>query len=285
MTQFSDQAEPLYFHTPEPEIDPDPDDAVFDSSPISRMDAPERELVGMALKPRDPADVLLTKTFLAKHGLARLSLHTRQHDQIRCLTTVSPALPDQRGLTRWPLHLAITDKGKRYCSPYEEAQLRYYKPVQGEAAHRAQESNRRDLGVYDDHLSITERGMSLGEGKHSRLSWDDFKKAYRQSVPDFQELPHEGKLPERHCQNPECLKDIGGMHHNVRFHNDACRARAKELRRLDRKGRDDRYRNESDVTADLTNDNSQLETAVTSPHMYREIFPKARPAAMAVSSR
>jgi len=241
--------------------------------------------VGIAPKRRDPADALLIQTFLAKHGLARLAgifSPTNQRDQtFRCLTDVSPEPPDKHGLTRWPPGVATTDQGKRYASEYEEARLRYYKPVPGEAAYKAQENIRRDAGVYEDRLSVTESGMSLGDGKNYRLSWDGAK-----AVPESQKLPKEGKLPERHCQNPECLKEIGEKkHHNIEYCGAKCRERAKELRRRHKVNQASRpilYRNESDVSADLTNDTSQLETGVISPHISRGIVSKDCPAEVAV---
>jgi hypothetical protein len=171
-------------------------------------------------------------------------------------------------------------------TPSEEARLRQYKPVVGEAAYRAQQTIINDAGVYEDRLSVQSGWMSLAETKHSRLSWDSVEKAYGQAVPKSQKLPREGELPERHCQNPECMGAIGEKrHHNVKFCNDKCCARAKELRRLDRKsqaGRPLRYRNESDVSADLTNDASQLETDVIAPNMYRGILSNDCPAEVAV---
>jgi hypothetical protein len=272
----SDEGEPLPkgydFSPPEPDLDLGPDASVFDSGPISRMD---RQLVGIAPKPTDPAVDMMVKTFLSRHGLRLVGFFPK----VRAGKFLCNGPQRGLGLTRFPLGATTTKAGDRWVTSSEEARLRRYKPIPGEAAYAAQEKIRRDAGVYEDRLSVQGGWMSLADGKYSRLSWAGANKAYRQAVPESQKLPKEGELPERHCQNPECLKEIGAKrHHNVQYCNAKCTARAKELRRLDRKnqkaGRPIHYRNESDVSDDLINDTSQLETRVISPHTSRRIFSK-----------
>jgi hypothetical protein len=286
----SDEAEPLPkgygFPAPEPELDLGPDAAAFDFSPISRMNA-ELELVGMAPKWRDPAAVLLIQTFIARHGLRLVGfLPQLPARPFRCDGPLWPPTPWRPDLTRFPPRATVTDKGKRYSSQYEEARARRYKPVEGEAAYKAQEKIRNNAGVYEDRLSVQESEMSLGDGKYSRLAWDSTNKVYRQAVPKSQKLPKEGKLPERSCQNPECVLEIDeNRHHNVKYCDDECAARGKELRRLHRNKLARRpilYRNESDVSVDLTNDTSQLEQDVISPHINRGIVSKDCPAEVVV---
>jgi hypothetical protein len=183
-------------------------------------------------------------------------------------------------------------KGRRYVREMADYAKARYKPVPGENAHRDQKRKLARLGI-DASASLSFQGgwMSLAEAKHSRLAWDPVEKVYRQAIPKDQKLPKEGKLPERSCANPECMLEIEG-HHNTKYCPDdpskrpgeQCRERAKELRRLDRKsqaGRPILYRNESDISADLTNDNSQLETGVISPHISRGIVSKDCPAEVA----
>jgi hypothetical protein len=241
----------------------------------------DRQPVGIAPKPTDPAVDMMVKTFLSRHGLRLVGFFPK----VRAGKFLCNGPQRGLGLTRFPFGATTTKAGDRWVTPSEEARLRRYKPIPGEAAYAAQEKIRRDAGVYEDRLSVQGGWMSLAEGKHSRLSWDNTIKAYRQAVPKSQKLPKEGVLPERSCQNPECMLEIKG-HHNVQYCNAKCTARAKELRRLDRKnqqaGRPILYRNESDVSADLTHDISQLETGVISPHISRGIFSKDCPVEVVV---
>jgi hypothetical protein len=306
----SDEAEPLpkgyNFSAPEPEIDPDA--SVFDSGSISPSHVAEDEagmaLTGMAPKLRDPAGGMIPQAFIRKHGglpfgytvaeestliqnfLARHGLRLIGFfPKVRAGRLICNGAV-QNGLTVASPRETKTAKGDRWVTPSEEARLRRYNPISGEAAHAAQEKIRRDAGVYEERLSVTESGMSLGDGKNYRLSWDGAYKAYRKAVPESQKLPKEGKLPERHCRNPECLKEIGEKkHHNIEYCGSLCRERAKELRRrhkVNQTGRPIIYRNESDVSADLTSDTKQLETDVISPHIYRGIVSKDCPEEVAV---
>jgi hypothetical protein len=300
----SDEAEPLpkwhEFSSSEPELDLGPDASAFDVSPISRMNRPQvaespksydAELVGMAIKPRDPTVGMLIQNFIAKHGLRLVGFFPKSAPGRFLCDGYSDGLPRpshrplgvQNGLTRIPPRAAMTKEGKRWVTPYEEARLRRYNPVEGEAAYREQEALRNM--AYEDRLSVQASGMSLADG-NPRMVWDNATRAYRQVAPKSQKLPQEGQLPERHCQNPECLKEIGAKrHHNIKYCNDACTARAKELRRLHEIRQDGRpilYRNESDVFSDFTNDTSRLETGVISPHISRGIVPKDCPAEVAV---
>ena len=295
----SDEADPLPkgydFPAPGPELlDPGPDASVFDSSPISRMD---RQLFGIAPKPTDPAIDMMVKTFLSRHGLRLVGFFPKvRAGKFLCPDSCPGELENARktgrkgsrrglGLTRFPFGATTTKAGDRWVTPSEQARLRHYnKPIPGEAAYAAQEKIRRDAGVYEDRMSVQGGWMSLAEGKHSRLSWDSTIKAYRQAVPKSQKLPKEGVLPERSCQNPECMLAIEG-HHNRHYCNAKCTARAKELRRLDRKnqqaGRPILYRNELGSTPDFTHDISQLETGVISLHISRGIVSKDCPAEIA----
>jgi hypothetical protein len=194
----------------------------------------------MAIKPRDSADVWLIKTFIARHGLRLVGFFPQ--------APAGPLRCDGRAgnLTRIPFGATMTARGDRWVTPSEKARLRYYKPVEGSAAYKAQETVRNNAGVYEDRLSVQSSGMSL-----------------------------EGKLPERHCLNPECLKGIAAKkHHNIEYCGAKCRERAKELRRLARKSqavRPPHYRNESGISADLIHDTKGLEAGVISPHISRGI--------------
>jgi hypothetical protein len=246
----SDKAEPLPkgYNFPALQRDPDPDAAVFDSGSTSPSHAAEDE-VGMTdvfgvRHKRDPADVLLIQRFIARHGLRLVGfLPQLPAGPFRCDGLLWPPNPARPNLTRFPFRFAMDKAGKRWVTPSEEARLRIYEPVEGEASYRAQEAVRNNAGVYEDRLSVQESGMSLGNGKY-----------YRGNVPESQKLPKEGELPERHCLNPECLKEIAAKkHHNVKYCGSKCEARAKELRRLDRKSqaaRPSRYRNESEIIAE-----------------------------------
>jgi hypothetical protein len=218
---------------------------VFCAGAISTISRMERPLVGIAPKPTDPAVDMMVKTFLSRHGLRLVGFFPK----IRAGKFLCNGPQKGIGLTRFPVGATTTKAGDRWVTPSEEARLRHYKPVPGEAAYKAQQTVLNDAGVYEDRLSVQGGWMSLAAGKHSRLSWDSAIKTYRQAVPKSQKLPKEGVLPERSCQNPECMREIEG-HHNVRFCNAKCTARGKELRRLDRKnqkaGRPIHYRNESD---------------------------------------
>jgi hypothetical protein len=263
----SDQAEPLpkgyNFSCSEDRLGPDA--SVFDSGSIAQMERPE--MIGIAIKHRDPTDVLSIRFFIARHGLAKLA----------GFAPVVRRIGQALGLTRCPQGAVNTERGERSVTPYEEARLRYYPPVIGEAAYRAQETIRNNAGVYADRLSVTASAMSLGDGKYSRLSRND-----RRVVAESQKLPKEGKLPERHCQNPECLKEIKpGRHHNIKYCNDTCTARAKEFRRL-QKSRQPLYRNEPCATVDFPNDINQLDPIVVPPHMSIGIISKDRPAKVPV---
>jgi hypothetical protein len=260
----SDEAEPLppgyNFSSLEPEL-LDPDAAVFDSGFISPSHIAEELVgmapIGMAPKPRDPADVMLIQNFIARHGL-RLSGF---FPQVRAGRFLCDGLPRphsaprppgaEKGLTRVPPRVTVMEAGKRWVTPSEEARLRYYKRGVGEVSssvdivpvHRAQDDALKLAGVYEDRLSVQSSGMSLSDGRYSRPSW----------VRDSQKLPKEGPLPDRHCLNPECLKEIGAKrHHNKQYCDAKCSARAKELRRRDKRkqaGRPVMYRNESDVSS------------------------------------
>jgi len=272
----SDKAVPLPkgydFPLLEPDLDLDPDASVFDAVPISRMERPQGD--GMAPKPRDSVVGMMIQNFIARHGL-RLVGFFPQVRAGRFLCDGSPhglprrgprPLGAEKGLTRVPPRAIVTKAGDRWVTPYEEARLRHYTPVPGDAAYKAQVTIRSEASVYADRLSVQASPMSLADGKH-----------YRRAVPESQKLPREGVLPERHCQNPECLKEIDEKrHHNVQYCNAKCTARAKELRRLQRKNREDGrpilYRNESDVSDDFSNDTNQLETSMVSPHICAEMF-------------
>jgi hypothetical protein len=225
--------------------DPGPDASVFDSGSISRMNQP---LVGMAPRRRDPAAGMIPQAFIRKHGGLPFG-YTVAEESALIQNFIA-----RHGLRLIPPGAAATAAGKRWVTPSEEARLRHYKPVPGDATYKAQEQIRLDAGVYEDRLSVQESEMSLSEGKYARLAWDSTIKGYRQAVPKSQKLPKEGKLPDRPCQNPECFNEIDEKeHHNVKCCSAKCTARAKELRRLDRKnqkaGRPIHYRNESDVSA------------------------------------
>jgi hypothetical protein len=254
----------------------------------------ERPQVGMAPKRRDPAggmipqafirrhgglpfgftvaeELALIQKFLARHGLRLVGFFPRvRAGRLICNGAV------ENGLTMVSPRETKTATGDRWVTPSEEARLRRYKPIPGEAAYAAQEKIRRDAGVYEDRLSVTESGMSLGDGKYYRLSWDSTKRAYRHAVPKSQKLPQDGELRERCCQNPEHMVPLDeNLHHNVKYCSASCAARAKELRRRHKVSQAVRpivYRNESDVSADLTNDTNQLETGVISPHISRGII-------------
>jgi hypothetical protein len=235
------------------------------------------EAPNIAIKPRDPT-FLLIQAFIARHGLRLVGFFPQvQQARFYCdgRTKRGPRpLGTQAGLTRIPPRATMTDQGKRFVSLYEEARARRYKPVTGEAAYREQAAIRSM--AYEDRLSVQASGMSLADGD-PWMMWDKAIKAYRRVVPESQKLPAEGELKGRRCDNPECFLEIDeNQHHNRKYCDEECEARAKELRRLDRKKEASRphlYRNETDVSTDLTNDISQLEKEIISPHISREIIP------------
>jgi hypothetical protein len=226
--------------------------AVFDSGSISPSHVAEdlvgiSGLTGMAPKPIDPADTILIQTFMAKHGLARLFIF-------------GDTVPDaMRGLARLiPFGATTTPHGKRYAREVPDVLSAY--PTKPPAASPdghvgnlelplnmpdVDRFGEPDVGeeevvisladIYDNRMAIQGGWMSLAEAKHSRLRWDPLEKCYRKAIPDSQKLPVEGKLPDRHCLNPECLLPIDeDAHHNVMYCSEAHRERAKELRRRDR---------------------------------------------------
>jgi hypothetical protein len=269
----------------------DPNAPVFETSPISSMERRQvDESPNITIKTRDPT-LLLIQTFIARHGLRLVGFFPQvQQGRIYCdgrTKRGTRPLGAQKGLTRIPSRATMTDEGKRFVSLYEESRARRYKPVTGEAAYREQ-ADIRSM-AFEDRLSVQASGMSLADG-NPRMMWDKAIKGYRQVVPDSQKLPREGELTERHCLNPECLDPIDeNQHHNIKYCDDECAARAKELRRLQRKirkaGQPILYRNESDVPTVLSNDTNQLETGVISHHISRGIVSKDCPAEVAVYQR
>ena len=295
LIDVSDEAGPLPkgydFPAPGPEL-LDPDAPVFDAGPVSKMDL---QVVGLAPKPRDPADVLMILTFLSRHGLRLIGFFPQvRTGRFLCdgsshgfRRTGPRPLGAEKCLTRVPPRAVVTKGGARWVTPSEEKRLRYYTPVPGEAAYAAQERILQDTGVYEDRLSVQSGGMSLADDKYSRLAYDSATDTYRPFIPNSQKLPKEGVLPERSCGNPECLGEIKPpknskkpVHHNIQYCGAKCTARAKELRRLDRKNQKAKpilYRNELGLAPDLTSDTSQLETGFISPHIGRGIVSNAGP--------
>jgi len=296
---------------PEPDLGPDAsvfDSSPI--SRMERLKSYDAELVGMTTKPRDPADATLIQNFIARHGLRLVgffpkvlpggflcngvaggpaALWMRELRWSEGLL-VRPIHRSQNGIIKFLPGEVSTKAGKRWMEPSEQAELRRYKTgfskpadssgglmhtTGGEASrsgvYRAQDAAISMAGVFEEGLSIQSSGMSLAEIKHSRLRWDPANKVYRQAIPKSQKLPTEGKLPDRHCQNPECLKEIDeDSHHNVQYCNAKCTARAKELRRRHEKREAKRslvYRNESVVAADLLNNIKHLDGEIVSPHI------------------
>jgi hypothetical protein len=250
----------------------DPNGPIFEASPISMMERRRvDESPNIAIKTRDP----MIQAFIARHGLRLVGFFPQvQQARFYCdgRTKRGPRpLGAQAGLTRIPPRATMTDEGKRFVSLYEEARARRYKPVTGEGAYREQAAIRNM--AYEDGLSVQSSGMSLADG-NPRMTWDKAIKAYRRVLPESQKLPEEGELPERHCLNPECMLEIDkDSHHNIKYCDDECAARAKELRRLDRKIRKASgsilYWNESDVADDLTNDTRAARKIIPLPEFVR----------------
>jgi hypothetical protein len=228
----------------------------------------ESKRPGMTPKPRDPTADLMIRTFIARHGLRLVGFFPQvRASRFYCdgRTSQGPRpLGSQNGLTRIPPRATVTGAGKRYVLEMSDDRM------VGEADYRAHKKGLSLAAAHDLSLQGS-LGMSLAEGKHSRLSWDPDEKVYRHAIPQAHKLPEEGILPERHCQNPECLKGIDEKkHHNIEYCGAKCRERAKELRRrhkVSQAGQPLLYRNESDPSADLTNDINQLQKGLIGPRI------------------
>jgi hypothetical protein len=83
--------------------------------------------------------------------------------------------------------------------------------------YRAQDAAISMAGVFEEGLSIQSSGMSLAENQTLSTEMGSCQQGLPPSDPQISENSRrKAKLPDRHCQNPECLKEIDEDSHHKR---------------------------------------------------------------------